>query len=181
MIRWVFNGETVGDSADETRALSLPEISEQGADEIVDYVRSSFVEPFDRGNAGVSVSFRVVQLYGTMLEASLALLERTGQLVRQATLDCVITASGETVTLRMANALRRPVKGVFLGLSVQWDFEFTGAQLVRVETPAGAPDYYGGVCNSGDAFTRFYWGGVCGDGSGTDVAFHRTIFGGVAA
>ena len=179
MTRFVFNGETIGDTADNAMSFGAPSFAGQGADEVVEYVRGAHVSPFDRENAGLTVSFSVAQSYGTLGDAMLACALRNEAMERQATLDMIVVNGGETVTLRMKNALRRPLKARYEGLTVFWDFEFVGGRFVEVASAVVAFDYSGGVANSGDAFTRFFWGGVCGDGAGVTVDWARDIEGGV--
>lgn len=178
MIRVVFNGETIGDSASETMMLlAVPRFSAGGASEVVELVAADFIEAFARGNKSITVSFAVMHQYPSILEASVALAERDRDMEQQATLDYIVDDGAETVTLRMKNAVRKPVDGTPNGVAVQWNYTFTGAKFVRVESAGTLADYEGGFADDGAPYDGFYWGGVCGDGVPASGNWQRQLVG----
>ena len=179
MIRVEFNGETIGDTASEAMTLLAPlRFSAGGASEIVELVAADFVEGFARGNKSITVSFSVVHQYPSIAEASIALAERDRDMEQQATLDYIVDDGSETVTLRMKNAVRRPVDGTANGVAVIWNYSFTGAKFVRVANATTLADYEGGFANDAGPYDGFYWGGVCGDGIPASGNWARQIVGG---
>jgi len=178
MIRIEFNGETIGDTASETMTLQAPlRFSAGGASEIVELVAADFVEAFSRGNKSMTVSFTVMHEYGSIAEASIALAERDRDMEQQATLDYIVDDGSEVVTLRMKNAVRKPVDGIANGVCIVWQYSFTGARFVRVESAATVADYDGGFADSGTPYDGFYWGGVCGDGLAVSGNWQRQLVG----
>ena len=178
MIRIEFNGETIGDTASDTMTLQAPlRFSAGGALEIVELVAADFIEGFARGNKSMTVSFTVMHQYGSISAASIALAERDRDMEQQATLDYIVDDGSEVVTLRMKNAVRRPVDGVANGVCVVWQYSFTGPRFVREESGAAVADYDGGLADSGTPYDGFYWGGVCGDGAPASGNWSRELVG----